>query len=827
MSPANPHVATQLRQLIYYHLDANLLRNALFFASRLQANEPKSSEAAFLIALCHFRLGQFKAAYESSKIPGSKGTHLGCSYTFAQACLELQKYEDGISALDRSKGLWAARNGWNKHTDTRRQYLPDAAAVNCLRGKLWQAHNDTNRAVECYAEALKLNPFMWDAFLSLCDLGVNVRIPNIFKMTLEMTSGLITSTSEETPLGILDDSPTSSSSHGQASSLGQQLPSNDPFSISKNRVNGDNRLNQGSSALYEKLNGSTTSVTPMAEGGGFGFEGLDTPTGPGESADTNGFYNRGLVAGGLIAAEPPLAPMRKVRTLQGHGIDFSTDAPPRMKTATAKSNTRTKTNSEDVEPTAMSGLPTLSTSASDRKRTVSGQAPQAVLPNATAASNTAANDPMGPQRRSVRLFNQIRPQRSNLSAVGSVGAREGREIKKVKATGTKGRSANVSTVGRVVSGNRKHGDPMETDAKETRTTSVIATAPPNSKPPVNDKVREREALLFLLDLFTKLGSGYFALSHYQCQDAIQIFSTLPPAQKDTPWVLAQLGRAFYERASYAEAEKYYGRIRAIAPARLEDMEIYSTILWHLKNEIELTFLAHEIIDVDRLSPQAWCAVGNSFSLQRDHDQALKCFRRAVQLDPTFAYAFTLQGHEHIANEEYDKALSAYRSSIAAEHRHYNAWYGLGKVFEKQGKFDMAESHYRIAASINPTNSALVCCIGVVLEKMRNPKAALLQYARSCDLAPKSTLARYRKAVVLITLQQPQLALAELKVLKDIVPDESNVHFQLGKVYKTLRQKGNAIKHFTIALNLDPKASHTIKEAMEQMEDEDEEDAQMM
>lgn len=44
----------------------------------------------------------------------------------------------------------------------------------CLQGKLWQAHTDTNKAIECYAESLKLNPFMWDAFLGLCDLGTLV-----------------------------------------------------------------------------------------------------------------------------------------------------------------------------------------------------------------------------------------------------------------------------------------------------------------------------------------------------------------------------------------------------------------------------------------------------------------------------------------------------------------------------------------------------------------------------------------------------------------------------------------------------------------------------
>lgn len=62
--------------------------------------------------------------------------------------------------------------GTDKHSETRRQHLPDAAAVLCLQGKLWQAHKDLNKAVECYVEALKLNPFMWDAFLGLCETGV-------------------------------------------------------------------------------------------------------------------------------------------------------------------------------------------------------------------------------------------------------------------------------------------------------------------------------------------------------------------------------------------------------------------------------------------------------------------------------------------------------------------------------------------------------------------------------------------------------------------------------------------------------------------------------
>jgi Tfp pilus assembly protein PilF len=43
-------------------------------------------------------------------------------------------------------------------------------------------------------------------------------------------------------------------------------------------------------------------------------------------------------------------------------------------------------------------------------------------------------------------------------------------------------------------------------------------------------------------------------------------------------------------------------------------------------------------------------VGTCFSLQKEHDTALKFFRRAIQLDAYNAYAHTLAAHEHVANE---------------------------------------------------------------------------------------------------------------------------------------------------------------------------------
>lgn len=75
-----------------------------------------------------------------------------------------------------------------------------------------------------------------------------------------------------------------------------------------------------------------------------------------------------------------------------------------------------------------------------------------------------------------------------------------------------------------------------------------------------------------------------------------------------------------------------------------------------------------------VNPQPWCVAGNCFSLQREHDIAIKFFTRAIQVDPSFEYAYTLLGHELALTEELEKALGCFRNAIRLNKRHYNAWY---------------------------------------------------------------------------------------------------------------------------------------------------------
>jgi anaphase-promoting complex subunit 3 len=808
-SSTNSCISSQLRQLIYYHIDNNLLQNALFLAERLAAFDHRNADSSYLLSLCHLRLGDHKSAYEYSKVHGWKGSHVGCAYIYAQAALALERWKDGINALEKSRGLWAMRNNFAKHNNFSRQPYPDAAAVYCLLGKLYQAYDNKKQAISYFEESLKLNPFMWDAFTNLCDMGASVRVPNIFKVSPEMEAVLKSQPDSTSSFGAKDMPSYIPNQSDRSRNIPSQPDPVDPFNNAPSK--GFNGGLFGSLGLSSKLNESSLNMTniPAVGGGGIGPEAIETPTGPSAAIDVNVAHN--VREPGVVSAysvEHSQVGIRKNRTLQGIGIDRGLEAPKMNRAISTKQRSlRDNPSLDNVLETTTTRPSEIPPAGGERKRTISGQV---VQPRQT------SEDPGAPQRRSVRLFNQIRPTtKPSSNSASSAGTIYGRELKKARPPISRimRPGSSTSTVGRVVSGNRKPlDDGMDLDAREFKPHPLqnYSNVAGPAKPYESETAKQEEALRRLLDLFRKLGQGYFALSQFQCQEAIHMYSSLERSQMETPWVLAQMGRAHYEQAAYADAEKYYKRIRSLAPTRFEEMEVYSTILWHLKKETDLSFLAHELIDADWHSPQAWCALGNAWSLARDHEQALKCFKRATQLDPKFAYAFTLQGHEHVSNEEYDKALSAYRHGMSADKRHYNAYYGVGRVYEKLGNYEKAFIHFTAASAINPTNAVLICCIGTVLEKQKDYRHALKYFTKATELAPRSALTRFKKARALMALGEMEVALAELMVLKDLAPDEAMVHFLLGRLYKSMHEKGLAVRHFTIALNLDPKVNLSSK-----------------
>ncbi|XP_065849813.1 cell division cycle protein 27 homolog B isoform X2 [Euphorbia lathyris] len=327
----------------------------------------------------------------------------------------------------------------------------------------------------------------------------------------------------------------------------------------------------------------------------------------------------------------------------------------------------------------------------------------------------------------------------------------------------------------------------------------------------------------ILGLLRSLGEGYRLSCLYRCQDALDAYMKLPHKHYNTGWVLSQVGKAYFELVDYLEADRAFSLARRASPYSLEGLDIYSTVLYHLKEDMKLSYLAQELLSTDRLAPQSWIAMGNCYSLQKDHETALKNFQRAVQLDSRFAYAHTLCGHEYVALEDFESGIKSYQSALRIDSRHYNSWYGLGMVYLQQEKFEFSEHHFRMAFQINPHSSVIMSYLGMALHALKRNAEALDMMERAILADKKNPLPMYQKASILMSLESFEEALEVLEELKEYAPRESSVYALMGKIYKRHNMHEKAMLHFGLALDLKPSATDvaTIKAAIEKLHVPDE------
>eukprot|EP00475_Leptophrys_vorax_P044481 TRINITY_DN8926_c0_g1_i1.p1 TRINITY_DN8926_c0_g1~~TRINITY_DN8926_c0_g1_i1.p1 ORF type:complete len:552 (+),score=110.49 TRINITY_DN8926_c0_g1_i1:180-1658(+) len=298
---------------------------------------------------------------------------------------------------------------------------------------------------------------------------------------------------------------------------------------------------------------------------------------------------------------------------------------------------------------------------------------------------------------------------------------------------------------------------------------------------------------------------------YESLECLKLLEALPSRYMSlSHWGLVLKGRCYFEKSDYKKACAIFENLRKRFPFVLVGLEWYSTCLWHLKKDVELANLSQEVSELDRFASQTWIILGNCFSVQREHESALKFLNRAIQADPFFSYSYTLAGHEHFANEDYEKAISMYRQALSVDDRHYTAWYGLGNVFFRQQKNALAIYHFRKALTINPHSSILRCYLGMALQANGDTVEAFNEYENASSLNPTNLVVQFQKAKLYIATNVLDSAVQLLEEILQSAPKEAVVHFELGCLYKQIDHAHRAVHHLQIALDLNPKDSNMIK-----------------
>ncbi|KAJ7063147.1 hypothetical protein C8F01DRAFT_1219302 [Mycena amicta] len=752
------YLAQRLQSVIWSCLDSDLTKTAVFYAERYFALDSGSDEARHLYATALLRQGQPHSALALVKAP-RETLCVPCQELKAKCCTALGRHRQAKDALDQCLRDPTFASSSSPQTRPARSF-PDEAALRCRSGNMALKGNLPDDASLNFRQALALNPLIWEAFEGLCAVGSVPEIDDIFPPRPPPMKRAPPEDSQPKPI--------------------IPVPSGAGFFTPDTG---------GSGNLFRPAQPLPFRMAPMTnESIEISFYPQDTtfqqvhPPGrshpqPNSSRPLSSADEAGPVAKKLRSAAPQAESSRSTKPLK-----LAADEP--LKKAGSR--------------------PTLKFSSLFSS---SARPSQPSTSSRTASSNHVAASSSATTRRSAR---------SNSGTSSKLGY--------TSKTNPRGRRRQAAR------------SPIESDmdddyqAAYSPSPPAIAQSPRSEKSPspsnwtsgheqaAQDAYEWELADHHIYELVRQFASASRALALYDPPGCLAELERLPDVQQRTPFVLAMVGKAHYEQLQYANAERAFQSLRMLQPYRLLDMEVYSTLLWHLQRNVELSFLAQELLSIEPKSPQAWIAVGNLFSLQKERAQALTCFRRAAQMDPSCAYAYTLSGHETI-DEDLDKAIAFFQSALRADPRHYNAWYGLGTCYLRMSKVRLAEYHYRKSMEIHPHNAVLLGCVGMTVERRGDREAALRLFDEAVRLSPENALVRYRRAKILISMKNYDAAVRDLETLRNTSPEESNVVFQLAKVYRLLGDEVKAAQLLAIARDISPKSLSKIKKLLDTMKDE--------
>ena len=308
------------------------------------------------------------------------------------------------------------------------------------------------------------------------------------------------------------------------------------------------------------------------------------------------------------------------------------------------------------------------------------------------------------------------------------------------------------------------------------------------------------------------------ISNYDCEAALEILlKKIPHNQFKSCYIYTLIGRCYFELSKYKEAERYYNMSLSLDPSYLTGLEYFSSTLWHLKDQFKCCNLAHLCQEQNQFAPETWVVLGNAFSLQKEHEAAIKFFNRATQINPEFAYSYTLAGHEYVDNENFTEANNCFRKALSYDERQVNAWWGLGNIQLKEQNYVEAIKLFKKCLNINNHSAVLHFYLGTAYLQNKDIKNALNNLINAQKLDNKNPMIQYQIANIYMSQGKNDEALEILKNLEENMPKEAPIYISIGKIYKSKKEYKKALDYFNKAIDLDPKDSNLAKTLIERLQ----------
>lgn len=185
------------------------------------------------------------------------------------------------------------------------------------------------------------------------------------------------------------------------------------------------------------------------------------------------------------------------------------------------------------------------------------------------------------------------------------------------------------------------------------------------------------------------------------------------------------------------------------------------------------------------------------------DEAIVCYRRAIDLQPNFAPA---HGHLGIAlceKGELEEAIASFREAIRLRPTLADMHNNLGNALVKKGEMDEAIACFREAVQRDPGFALAHFNLGTALRMQREWDESVASLRRAIELAPERVAAHLQLGMALQANGLVNDAITSYRRVIQLQPQNALAYFHIGNAILEGGNLNGAITSFQRAVKLDP------------------------
>ena len=202
-------------------------------------------------------------------------------------------------------------------------------------------------------------------------------------------------------------------------------------------------------------------------------------------------------------------------------------------------------------------------------------------------------------------------------------------------------------------------------------------------------------------------------------------------------------------------------------------------------------LFSKALEADENFALAHHGLGISFYAANNRWKASGEFRKAIQLDPTFADSYKCLGDLLVSSPRrmYDQAIQAYEKAVELSPDYAEAYVGLGDARQAKGGYDEAIAEYQRALRLEPENARVHFGLGkIYYNEKQLYHEAVAEYDLAIKLDPKLIEAHLNLADLYQEKGLYQDAIAHYSQVLSIDPRHPGATYGLAMAYENVDSK---------------------------------------